>query len=106
MESRENELSLALGGASGFIFATLISIFLAPILDTLLTFLTPKDREYFIRVEIRQLSIIETVKNPRSGQISLLDSLDMFRQSNTNKVSISDYSFNLVPVVSTSFVSL
>ena len=68
------------------------------------------DGEYFIRVEIRQLSIIETVietvKNPQSGQISSLDSLGMFRQSNTNKVSISDYLFNLVPVVSTSFVSL
>ena len=89
---------------------SLISILLTPILDSLLTFLTPMDGEYFIRVEIRQLSIIETVietvKNPQSGQISSLDSLGTFRQSNTNKVSISDYLFNLVPVVSTSFVSL
>ena len=85
---------------------SLISILLTPILDSLLTFLTPMDGEYFIRVEIRQLSIIETVKNPQSDQISSLDSLGTFRQSNTNKVSISDYLFNLVPVVSTSFVSL
>ena len=40
----------------------------------------------------------ETVKNPWSSQISLLDSFRTFRKSNRNKVSFSDYSFTFVPV--------
>ena len=41
-------------------------------------------------------SICETLKNPWRGQSSLLGSLCMFRESTTNKVSISDYTFNFV----------
>ena len=40
----------------------------------------------------------ETVKNPWSSQISLLDSFCTFRKSNRNKVSFLDYSFTFVPV--------
>ena len=40
----------------------------------------------------------ETVKNPWSSQISLLDSFRTFRKSTRNKVSFSDYSFTFVPV--------
>ena len=54
-------------------------------------------------------SICETLKNPWRGQLSLLGSLCMFRESNTNKVSISDYKFNFVSsqlsFISTGFVS-
>ena len=37
----------------------------------------------------------ETVKNPPSGQISVLDPLSTFRKITANKVSISDYCLNL-----------
>ena len=40
----------------------------------------------------------ETVKNPWSSQISLLDSFRTFRKSTRNKVFFSDYSFTFVPV--------
>ena len=54
-------------------------------------------------------SICETLKNPWRGQLSLLGSLCMFRESNTNKVSILDYKFNFVSsqlsFISTGFVS-
>lgn len=46
-------------------------------------------------------SICETLKNPWRGQLSLLGSLCMFRETNTNKVSISDYTFNFVFLVPT-----
>ena len=54
-------------------------------------------------------SISKTLKNPRSGQISLLGPLRTFRECTTNKVFInfSDYTFNFdfvqLSVVSTSF---
>ena len=49
-------------------------------------------------------SISETVKNTRDRQISwALDPLCTFRESTTNKVSISDYTFNFFPLVSTNF---
>ena len=54
----------------------------------------------------RSTSNNETVKNPRSGQISLVDPLHTLRESTTKKVSISDYMFIFVSVVSASFVSL
>ena len=77
----------------------LTSIILPPILDTLFKFLTPKKGEYFTAVAgWRFASISETVKNPRSSQISLLDSLCTFRESTMNEVSISDYSFTFVSV--------
>lgn len=54
-------------------------------------------------------SICETLKNPWRGQLSLLGSLCMFRESTTNKVSILDYTFNFVSsqlsFISTRFVS-
>ena len=74
------------------------------ILDILVTFLTPKKEEYFIRVEITGIS--KTVKNPQSGEFSLLNPLCTVRKSTTNKVPISDYTFNFVSAVSTSFVPL
>jgi len=40
----------------------------------------------------------ETVKNPRSSWIFLLDSFGTFRESTMNNVSISDYSFTFVSV--------
>ena len=49
------------------------------ILDTHLTFLTPKKEEYFIR-GWRFTRNSETAKNPRSRQISLLDPLHKFRE--------------------------
>ena len=49
-------------------------------------------------------SISETVKSTRDRQISwALDPLRTFRESTTNKVSISDYMFNFFPFVSTIF---
>ena len=49
-------------------------------------------------------SISETVKNTRDRQISwALDPLRTFRESTANKVSISDYTFNFFPFVSTIF---
>ena len=74
------------------------------ILDILVTFLTTKKEEYFIRVEITGIS--KTVKNPQSGEFSLLNPLRTVRKSTTNKVPISDYTFNFVSAVSTSFVPL
>ena len=77
----------------------LTSIILPPILDTLFKLLTPKKGEYFTAVAgWRFTSISETVKNPRSSQISLLDSLRTFRESTMNEVSILDYSFTFVSV--------
>ena len=75
----------------------LTSIILAAILDTLVKFLTPKKGKYFSRW--RSASNSETVQNPRSSQISLLEFLRRFRETITNKVSISDYLFTFVPVV-------
>ena len=49
-------------------------------------------------------SISETGKNTRDGQISwALDPLRTFRESTRNKVSLSDYTFNFFPLVSTNF---
>ena len=48
----------------------------------------------------------KTVKNPQSGEFSLLNPLCTVRKSTANKVPISDYTFNFVSAVSTSFVSL
>ena len=45
-------------------------------------------------------SISETVKNTRDRQISwALDALRTFRESTTNKVSISDYTFSFFALV-------
>ena len=68
-------------------------LFSPQILDTLLTFLTPKKEG--ILSGWRSASISETVKNLRNGQISLLDALRTFRESTTNKVSISHYRLTL-----------
>ena len=57
---------------------TLISIILDQILNTPLASWAPMNEEYFIRVEIS-----ETVKNPRSDQISSLDPLITFRERST-----------------------
>ena len=74
----------------------LTSIILPPILDTLFKFLAPKKES--ILAGWRFASNGETVKNPWSSQISLLDSFGTFRESTRNKVSISDYLFTFVPV--------
>ena len=74
----------------------LTSIILPPILDTLFKFLAPKKES--ILAGWRFASNGETVKNPWSNQISLLDSFGTFRESTRNKVSISDYLFTFVPV--------
>ena len=85
--------------SGALISVTLISIILDQILNTPLATWAPMNEEYFIRVEIS-----ETVKNPRSDQISSLDPLITFRErSNVRTVSISDYTFHFTPVVSKSF---
>ena len=75
------------------------------ILDILVTFLTPKKEEYILS-GWRSTGISKSVKNPQSGEVSLLNPLRTVRKSTTNKVPILDYTFNFVSAVSTSFVSL
>ena len=42
----------------------------------------------------------ETVKHPRSGHISSLETIRTFKESTNNKFSISNHTFNAVPVLS------
>ena len=76
---------------------------LPQILNTLLTFLTPKkdgEEEYYVRVEIGQQQLnCEELEVARFFRLR-------FKLRTTNKVSILDDMINFVPVVSTSFVSL
>ena len=53
----------------------------------------------------RSASTSKTLMNPRTGRISSLAPLRTFRESAANKVSISDYTLNFVPAVSTCFCS-
>ena len=80
-------------------------MFLPQIVNTLLMFLTPKkDRGgrgvLYVRVEICQQQLIcEELEVARFLRLK-------FKLRTTNNVSVSDYTINFVPVVSTIFVSL
>ena len=57
----------------------------------------------------RSASVSETATKPQGSHISLLYPLRAFctfGKRNTNKVFISEYTFNFAPVISLSFVSL
>ena len=73
--------------------------FWAQILDTLLTFLTLKNEEYFIWVEIRQNQRNFEEASKRPSFLHLTSLHVVLRESTRNNISISDYVGNFVSVV-------
>ena len=77
-------------------------LFWLQIMDTFVTFLTAKIEEYFVRVEIRQCQ-----SNCEEARVFRLTPFALLRKLKYHKQSFqSELSFNFVPVVPTSFVSL